>query len=101
MQRLIVVALMETVPSLEDSGRMGKKIGRRLHPYIRAHLSEHAAACGVLADLVADPLFLLSADPDLLMLDVIRTMFRPKLSTSINAHFTIKELIAELFGILK
>ena len=70
---------METVPSLEDSG--DRKDSPASDSYIRAHLSEHAAACGVLADLVADPLFLLSADPERLLsvLDVHQNDVSPEI----------------------
>ena len=40
------------------------------HPYIRAYLAGHAAAGGVLEDLVQDPGYLLAADPSVL-LDVV------------------------------
>jgi WD40 repeat protein len=63
-QRLVVVDLIATVPPLESGDR---KDWPASNPYIRAHLAEHAASCGMLANLVVDPLFLLSADPKRLL----------------------------------
>lgn len=64
-QSTIVGTLIETVPLFEE-GRPGYD-WRQAHPYVRVHLAEHAAACGKLGDLLKDPLFLLTADPDRLL----------------------------------
>ena len=42
----------------------GKPDWHRAHPYLRTHLATHAAAGGVLDELLEDPTFLVSADPD-------------------------------------
>lgn len=64
-QSIIVGTLIETVPHFEE-GRPGYD-WRQAHPYVRVHLAEHAAACGKLGELLKDPLFLLTADPDRLL----------------------------------
>lgn len=64
-QSMIVGTLIETVPLFEE-GRPGYD-WRQAHPYVRVHLAEHAAACGKLGELLKDPLFLLTADPDRLL----------------------------------
>jgi WD40 repeat protein len=73
VQRTIVQTLMDTVPRLVSGrgvDRLNKKDWRLAHPYIRIHLAEHAAACGMLADLVEDPLYLLTADSDRLLVAI-------------------------------
>jgi hypothetical protein len=64
-ERLIVNALAGTVTALSEAG--AKRDWRLAHPYVQAHLAEHAVTCRMLADLVTDPLFLLAADADRLL----------------------------------
>ena len=59
-QSLITESLIETVT---PSPGVTTRDWRFAHGYLRAHLVEHAAACGRLAELVSDPLFVLQADP--------------------------------------
>ena len=63
-QRRITETLIQTVPGLADSA---SKDWRSAQPYILAHLAEHAAAGGMLPEVVKDPLFLLTADADRLV----------------------------------
>ena len=65
IQYRIVNALMGTLMNL--AGLEERRDWRTAHPYIRSHLAEHAVACGMLRYLIADPLFLLAADPDRLL----------------------------------
>jgi hypothetical protein len=97
MQRLVVAGLMQTVPLLEGGGE--RKDWLASHPYIRAHLAEHAAACGMLSDLVSDPLFLLSADPERLLsvLDVHGNDVPPEIEHVYRCAFHhLKEAIMTL-----
>jgi hypothetical protein len=64
VQRLIVDTLVNTVPLFPDEGG---KDWTQAHPYVRDHLAEHAAGCGMLASLVREPWYLLTADPNRLM----------------------------------
>jgi WD40 repeat protein len=69
-QRDLVGALMRTVPP----GTAGPDWGGA-PPYIRRHLAAHAAAAGLLDDLLEDPLYLLAVDPPRLVpyLDTARS----------------------------
>jgi len=62
IQRRITRILVEHVSSTADADETGRDWGRA-HPYIRAHLATHAAAAGELDELLADPRFLLNAEP--------------------------------------
>ncbi|MDI5968572.1 WD40 repeat domain-containing protein [Streptomyces sp. SL13] len=53
-------ALAGRVPAAAGGGRDW----RRAHPYTLRHLAAHAAAGGVLDDVLADPEYLVHADPD-------------------------------------
>jgi WD40 repeat protein len=64
-ERLIFTSLAGTVAPLGEGS--GKRDWRTAHPYVQVHLAEHAAAGGLLAGLVADPLFLLAVDADRLL----------------------------------
>jgi WD40 repeat protein len=69
-QRAIVRALIDTVPALGDTEEKDageNKDWRLAHPYLRTHLAEHASACGMLAELVKSPLYLLTANPNHLL----------------------------------
>lgn len=60
LQRAFADALAASVPPLpEGRGRDW----RLAAPYVRRHAAEHAAAGGTLGSVMADPLFLLTADP--------------------------------------
>src|SRR5205085_8191557 len=63
-QRQITNALIDRTPVAADqSGRDWM----RAHPYVRAHLSTHAAAAGRLDELIIDEQYLLAAVPDQLL----------------------------------
>src|SRR5215510_207564 len=64
MQRRLVTALLEMVPSWPDG------ISRDwadAHPYLITHLAAHAAAAGRLDKLIGDPGYLLAAEPGQLL----------------------------------
>ena len=54
-------ALLRRVPG---SAAAGGRDWARAHPYLRAYLAEHAALGGLLEELVADPEYLVHAEPD-------------------------------------
>ncbi|HEU5356383.1 MAG TPA: AAA family ATPase, partial [Actinocrinis sp.] len=58
IQHVITQALLNL------AGPPGRRDWAQTNPYIRRHLSAHAAASGLLPELVADPGFLAHADPD-------------------------------------
>ncbi|KAB2352597.1 WD40 repeat domain-containing protein [Actinomadura rudentiformis] len=58
-QRRITKALIATVPSQPDTGRLD---WANAHPYVLAHLATHAAAAQEIDDLIADVGFLCHAD---------------------------------------
>jgi hypothetical protein len=62
-QRRITLALRALVPSTAS----GQPAWEAAHPYLRDHLASHAAAAGLLDDLLTDDRFLLTADPDRLL----------------------------------
>ncbi|WP_435229842.1 AAA family ATPase [Streptomyces sp. Tue6028] len=60
-ERRLTEALIDLVPT---DPATGLRCFRAADPYLRAHLATHAAGCnGVFDDLVADPQFLLAAEP--------------------------------------
>ena len=63
-QQVITTTLLTRVPVRPPGNR---RDWLAAHPYIRTHLSTHAAACGALDDLVQDPGFLLAAAPERLL----------------------------------
>jgi WD40 repeat protein len=60
LQESFVKVLIESVPLRADISGPDWQLA---NPYVRKHLAAHAAACGRLGELLADPLFLLAADP--------------------------------------
>ena len=64
IHRRIVEVLLAQTPVRNANG---EKDWLRAHPYLRAHLATHAAAAGMLGSLTSDPLYLLTADPDRLL----------------------------------
>lgn len=62
-QRRIIETLIDLVPRAADMHQVN---WRTAHPYIRTHIAKHAAKAGngKLDTLVADPLFLVAADPE-------------------------------------
>ncbi|MCC5613048.1 NACHT domain-containing protein, partial [Nostoc sp. CHAB 5834] len=64
VQRLIVQTLISTVPPFEDGTGTDWRLA---HSYVRLHLAEHAVACGLLNELMNDPLYLLTADSNRLV----------------------------------
>ncbi|MER5934696.1 caspase family protein [Streptomyces sp. NPDC002054] len=72
----------------------GREAGRdwaRAPEYVRAHLATHAAAVGLLDDLIEDAAFVLAADPSSLLPAVRHASRRPLLSMAV-------ERAAYLFG---
>lgn len=63
-QRAMVRALIGLVPADPDTGL---RDWRAADPYVRTHLATHAAACGLLDDLVLDPGYLMAAEPTVLL----------------------------------
>ncbi|MEX0172615.1 caspase family protein [Streptomyces sp. LMG1-1-1.1] len=63
-QRAMVGALIGLVPADPDTGM---RDWHAADPYIRTHLATHAAACGLLDDLVLDPGYLMAAEPTVLL----------------------------------
>jgi WD40 repeat protein len=62
-QRHIVRTLLDLVPA----NGQGSRDWLAAHPYILTNLASHAAAAGLLDDLLADPVFPLAADVDRLL----------------------------------
>jgi WD40 repeat protein len=62
--RRIASALMAAVPV---NGETGSQAWLEANPYVRQHLSAHAAAGGMLAQLISDPMYLVAADPTRLL----------------------------------
>ncbi|WP_410575736.1 NACHT domain-containing protein [Amycolatopsis sp. cmx-4-61] len=62
--RAITVALVGQVP---DNRNSGGKDWANAHPYILRHLAAHAAAAGAVDNLIADPSYLVHAEPDTLL----------------------------------
>lgn len=60
----VQTAVTECLLGLVESA--GSRDWASANPYIRRHLSAHAAAAGLLRELVEDPAYLAFADPDLL-----------------------------------
>ena len=67
---VIVDALLELVPVVPGSTR---RDWPRAHPYIRRHLSTHAALAGRVDELVVDPGYLLAAEPTRLLRAAVET----------------------------
>ena len=63
VQRLITAQLRANAPARDD----GARDWARALPYVRSHLSAHAARAGQLDALLTDPAFLVAADPDRLV----------------------------------
>lgn len=63
-QLKIFNALLTRVPSARTSD---ERIWLEAHPYLKKHMASYAAKAGCLESLVADPAFLLCADPEILM----------------------------------
>ncbi|MFD9488450.1 caspase family protein [Streptomyces sp. NPDC059991] len=61
VHRRIATTLLEQVPTPR-----GRRAWGDAHPYIRSHLASHAAIAGTLDELLADPEFLVYADPGVL-----------------------------------
>ncbi|PWG11655.1 hypothetical protein DF268_20920 [Streptomyces sp. V2] len=59
VQAAVHRALADVVPALPDGGRDWFSAP----PYVRQHLATHAAAAGLLPDLIGDPGFLLACEP--------------------------------------
>ena len=53
--------------ALIPPGEAGERDWKSSSPYARQHLAAHAASCGVLDSLVCDPGFLLTANPDTIL----------------------------------
>lgn len=60
VHRLIVDALVALIPTM---AAVGQRDWRQAHPYVLAHLAEHAARARRLDEFLLDPLFLVAADP--------------------------------------
>lgn len=60
VHRLIVDALVALIPTM---AAVGQRDWRQAHPYVLAHLAEHAAKARRLDEFLLDPLFLVAADP--------------------------------------
>lgn len=56
----------------------------RAHPYVRSHLATHAAAAGTIEDLVADPSFVLAAEPTGLLVAVRHVRHDPALAMAVE-----------------
>ena len=72
-QQAITTALARHVPRRPN----GRPDWPAAHPYTRAYLASHAAACGVIDDLAKDPGFLLAASPPPLLNALTRTASKP------------------------
>jgi WD40 repeat protein len=64
VQRRIAETLRQTTANRIDGGG---KDWLRAHPYVRTYLASHAAAAGLLDELVLDPFFLVAADREQLL----------------------------------
>jgi WD40 repeat protein len=58
--RTIAETLRASVPSMSEAS--GLRNWPLAQPYVRTHLAEHAAAGGILGDMMGEPLYLLTAD---------------------------------------
>src|SRR5208337_4743994 len=64
IQRRLTTTLSEQTPDrISGAG----KDWLRASPYVRQHLAAHAAQAGMLGELVADPLYMVAAEPDRLL----------------------------------
>jgi WD40 repeat protein len=80
IQGAIVSALLASVPVEED-----RRDWFSAHPYLRMHLAEHAAAAGVLPELMSDAAFLIFADSTNL-LSAINSSISPVPSDLLRAY---------------
>jgi WD40 repeat protein len=73
LYRLFHYSLSEYLRSQHDAGRLYERLAAGVHswraaaPYLLRHAIEHAADAGRVDDLLADPEFLVMADPDTLV----------------------------------
>jgi WD40 repeat protein len=99
-QRAFVRLLSARVPDLPPAeAGAGPATGRRkdwraADPYTRLHLSTHAAACGKLATLVADPLYLAAASPSRLR-HAIESAGRLGRDTTATVYLRTAHLLSE------
>ncbi|MFC8225156.1 caspase family protein [Streptomyces sp. NPDC057287] len=77
LQECFVVTLLELVPDRDWS---------QAHPYVRTHLSTHAAASGELDDLIEDASFVVHADLATLLPAVRRALRRPTLALAVERY---------------
>ncbi|MEW2471066.1 caspase family protein [Streptomyces sp. NPDC046994] len=77
LQECFVATLLEIVPDRDWS---------HAHPYVRTHLSTHAAASGELDDLIQDASFVVHADPATLLSAVRRALRRPTLALAVERY---------------
>lgn len=64
------------------------------HPYLRTHLATHAAAAGLLDDLMEDPAYLLAATPDRL-LAALRGVSRPSAVRAADVYRAVQHLLRD------
>jgi WD40 repeat protein len=64
IEQLVVKALRQAVPCREGGGKMDWLHETR--PYVRDYLAMHAAAGGILGELIQDPAYVAIANPDIL-----------------------------------
>ena len=77
LQECFVATLLELVPDRDWS---------HAHPYLRTHLSTHAAASGELDDLIEDASFVVHTDPATLLPAVRRALRRPTLALAVERY---------------
>ncbi|MFI9341258.1 caspase family protein [Streptomyces sp. NPDC052773] len=77
LQECFVATLLELVPDRDWS---------HAHPYVRTHLSTHAAASGELDDLIEDASFVVHADLATLLPAVRRALRRPTLALAVERY---------------
>ncbi|MFI5588378.1 caspase family protein [Amycolatopsis sp. NPDC051758] len=80
----ITTTLLEHVPLDPITGR---RVWANAHPYILDHLATHAAAASQLDDLITDPLYLVYANPDQLLVALhTLTTNQSRLTAAIYRH---------------
>ncbi|GAA1401584.1 hypothetical protein GCM10009639_44060 [Kitasatospora putterlickiae] len=66
----------------------------RAHPYVRSQLATHAAAAGVIERFVADPSFILAAEPAGLLRAVRHVKSNPELAMVVERFVDVKDDVA-------
>jgi WD40 repeat protein len=108
IQRKIALCLIDLTPDLSPDA----KDWRRSHWYVRRCLASHAAAAGLLGDLLQDPLYLVTAEPSRLLramagrgreiptapMAVYRRMVRHISSEQLDENAAYLELYARQLG---